>query len=49
MITLYGTVLIGDERTEITAQGNTYEAAHAALVAQVPEGVQLLGISRWPS
>lgn len=47
MITLYGAINT-TERIELSAQGDTYESAHAALVAQVPDGVQLLGISRWP-
>lgn len=35
------------ETAEISAEAETYEAAFEALRAQVPDGWQLLGVSRW--
>ena len=48
MITLYGSVRLGNETRELSGEGDTYERAKAALLAQVPEGATLLGLSRWP-
>ena len=47
MITLYGTVRQGEETRPTEATGDDYAVARAALDELVPEGWQLLGISRW--
>ena len=36
------------EPRRIEATGDTYQQAHAALTAQVPDGWQILGLSTWP-
>lgn len=35
------------ERRELSAEADTYEAAYAQLHAQLPEGWQLLGVDRY--
>jgi hypothetical protein len=35
------------ERRQVEATGQDYETARASLGAQVPDGWQMLGISRW--
>lgn len=36
------------ESVEISAEGDSYEDARPALDAKVPDGWQMLSISRWP-
>ena len=56
LVTLYTTVrprpvdgVDDGRRQELTAAGATYDAAYEALAGQIPEGWQMLGISRWPT
>ena len=39
---------IDGDKQQIEATGDTYEQAHAALTALVPDGWQMLGLSTWP-
>lgn len=36
------------ERADVETEAQNYDLALAALRAQVPDGWQLIGISRWP-
>lgn len=48
---LHGIIRHSDEASAevpVSVEAETYEAAHAALRAEVPEGAELVGISRWP-
>lgn len=55
-VTLYATArpqpvdgIDDGRRQDYTATQSNYESAYDALVAQIPEGWQMLGISRWPT
>ncbi|MGH3352296.1 MAG: hypothetical protein ACRDPS_16630 [Nocardioides sp.] len=55
LVTLYASArprpVVGvddDRREEISVTRATYEEARSAVDARVPDGWQLLGLSRWP-
>jgi len=52
LVTIYGGIrpwpVDDGRREELSITRGTYEEARDALVARVPEGWQLLGLSPWP-
>ncbi|WP_300680784.1 hypothetical protein [Nocardioides sp.] len=52
MLTLYATIRNKadiSEKREVQAEGVDYDTARAQLLAQIPDGWQNVGTSRWPA